>query len=246
MLKIATDFDQYLQIHMQESIQLLLKSQKKTKHADTNESTLSVLLHGLSVSTVCSEAPLNHTEIDEKNELISGPNLEEQKTMSEDCDNRSASDMNISNREEVHGPNTKTNEAHENMHRTTKDSLATNSEVSSMPGSLSVHSWEVGSGELNLGESSGLHGAGLLEIQVEYAEGSGAHPLGKCHTILRYKVESLHEEELVRLEENTTVSIMDAKSLQGEISYHDTGKPAEVVYIKACGSILRVTFCKGA
>lgn len=238
---LANGFNGRLQMHMRESIQLLLVTRKKYVHSDTNESTLSVLLHGMSTSTLPIEEPPTPAVVEKREEMHSISSVESQ-AGDDVC---SKSNHSESKGKEVQVEMSLINENADKAHQPQTDSSSTLSKASSISDSSSLDSnILMKSGEISPGESSPLHTAGLIEIQVEYVIGSGTHSPGECQEKLTYKVEKLREGELVELQKNPDISIVDAESLQGEITCDGgRGTPTEV-YIKACGSVLRVVLAK--
>jgi len=235
---IEQRFNQELENHVRNSLRTLLLRQQKTVYPDPNESTLLTLpvsgstLRSLALpepvigeeTEVMQPQPINDTAA-ENSPLIPSPNSA---AWIEAAIAGPEQDVKIQLSSDVTSqPVLSTLLGHHGL--TSKSTVDDNGEL--IQGQILSRSIEVGN-------TSRFYTAGSLEVQIEYPTGPGLMISNGTPRKLAYGIEWLTVEEAERLREHQATSIIDAESLEGEISVEVDD--LNCLYVTARGSLLKI------
>jgi hypothetical protein len=241
-------FNQALENHVRNSLRTLLSRQQKTVYPDPMESTLLTL--PTSVSTLRS-LTLSDAVTGEKREIMQPPPPDDTGTENNPLISSSPQAPSVLSENTPRANSARTEAATAGAEKNAKIHLSNDiasQPVVSRPHGLSSESTVDDNGELTQGRmlsrsievdnTSRLYTAGPLEVQIEYSTGPSLMISNSTPRKLAYGIEWLTVEEAERLQEHQATSIIDAESLEGEIS-HEVDD-LNCLYIAARGSVLKI------
>ncbi|TVY28202.1 hypothetical protein LHYA1_G003353 [Lachnellula hyalina] len=226
-------FNTELAHHIRNSLTTLLSRQQKTVYPDPHESTLLTL--SVSMSTLSSSAL---------------PEAEEGVVLQPQIPNRSETDKILSNPKAPSKPSERTPSSPtartddvliQPSNDITPKTLPSPRELSS--DSISVESCTLLRGQIlskgvEVNHASPLYDAGHLEVQIEYSIGPSQITPNSHPSDLSYSLEWLAVGEAEKVLEQHASSIVNAESLEGEISHGLDD--LNCFYITARGSVLKI------
>lgn len=231
--EIEQNFNRELANHIRNSLTTLFSRRQKTVYPDPPESTLLTL--PVSASTLHS---------------LALPDAEEGEGLQPQIPNRSGTDKILSNPKALSNPSERTPSSPtawtgdvliQPSNDITPKTLPSPRELSS--DSISVESYILRQGQVlskgvEVNHASPLYDAGHLEVQIEYSAGPSQITPNSHPTNLSYSIEWLAVGEAERVIKQHASSIVNAESLEGEISY--SLDDLNCFYITARGSVLKI------
>jgi len=231
--EIEQRFNRELANHIRNSLTILLSRRQKTGYPDPLESTLLTL--PLSASTLRS---------------LALPEAEEGEVLQPRTLNRLETDKNLSDLKALSKPSERTPSSPtartgdvliQPSNDITPRTLPSPRELSS--DSISVESYTLLQGQIlskgvEVNHASPLYDAGHLEVQIEYSTGPSQITRNSHPSNLSYSMEWLAVGEAERVLKQHASSIVNAESLEGEISY--SLDDLNCFYITARGSVLKI------